>query len=157
VSISDIGDAILEERTRENMMRSITNALLIFACCLALGCGESSEERAQRIGPMLTQAGFHMAPADSPVRAQNLQDLPALKMNYFTHNGKPSYWWPDPVSCHCIYVGGQKSYNRYQKLKSQQLAQKEENEQDQEVTEEANQQKYMQFLTSPADQVFYGD
>src|SRR6516225_6740243 len=77
--------------------------LLIFLTGMVGGCAESSTERAQRLEPMLAQAGFRMVPADTAARSEKLDRLTPLRMNYQSHNGKSSYWFADPYVCHCLY------------------------------------------------------
>ncbi|HXW83741.1 MAG TPA: hypothetical protein VEJ86_05015 [Candidatus Binataceae bacterium] len=50
-----------------------------------------------------------------------------LKIRFVPKNGKMHYWYADPVYCHCLYVGNQDAYDRYQQLRVQQgLAAREE-------------------------------
>ncbi len=87
---------------------------------------ETPQQRAERIEPMLSAAGFHMLPADTPSRIAETQRLTQLKVRYFIDNGKPRYWFNDPVNCHCVYVGGEKNYQQYEQIRlSQQAAQQE--------------------------------
>jgi hypothetical protein len=84
--------------------------------CLAIGCAESSEERAQRLEPMLTQVSFRAVPANTPARTQKLSKMTPLKVSYFSRKGNPSYWFADPYVCHCLYVGGEQNYDEFQQL-----------------------------------------
>jgi hypothetical protein len=114
--------------------------------CIAIGCVESSAARAQRLEPVLSQAGFRAVPANTPARVEKLSEMTPLKVSYFSRNGKPSYWFADPYLCHCLYVGSEQNYNEFQQLKQENA---------QEVTED-DQRAYEQFMSSPANQVFYG-
>ena len=62
-------------------------------------------QRAQRIEPMLSPAGFHMQPADTPAREQTLEGMTPLKVRFYPYNGKMHYWFADPVYCNCIFAG----------------------------------------------------
>jgi len=115
--------------------------------CFAIGCAESSNQRAQRLEPMLAQAGFRVVPANTPARAQRLNDMTPLKVNYFSSNASRSYWFADPYVCHCLYVGSEQNYSKFQEL---------EQEPAQEVRQESDQRNYEEFMASPASQVFYG-
>ena len=84
---------------------------------LLAGCAETPQERAARIEPMLSAAGFQMLPADTPQRIAETQRLTPLKVRYYLDNGKPRYWFNDPVNCHCVYVGGQKNYQQYEQIR----------------------------------------
>ena len=127
-----------------------TRLLIVFFVILqglAMGCAESSHQRAERLEPMLAQAGFRVIPANTPARTQKLSEMTPLKVSYFYRNGNPSYWFADPYVCHCLYVGSEQNYNKFHEL---------EQEPAQEVTQESDQQQYEQFMASPASQVFYG-
>jgi hypothetical protein len=134
-----------------NLRRANPTCLLIAFFVILLGfgtgCAESSHQRAQRLEPILAQAGFHVVSANTPVQAQRLSDMTPLKLSYSLHNGSPSYWFADPYVCHCLYVGSEQDYNEFQQL---------EQERAQPVTQEYDQRNYEEFMASPASQVFYG-
>jgi hypothetical protein len=125
--------------------------LLLTLSVLAGGCAESHTERAQRLEPMLAQAGFQMVPANTPARSQKLNDMVPLRMNYLSRNGKLSYWFADPYVCHCLYVGDEQNYGQFEQLK-----QVEQGERAQEVTDMDEQTKYEEFMNSPTGEIFYG-
>ena len=125
--------------------------LLIFLTGMVGGCAESSTERAQRLEPMLAQAGFRMVPADTAARSEKLGRLTPLRMNYQSHNGKSSYWFADPYVCHCLYVGSEQNYGQFEQLKHAEQEEKAQN-----VTDMADQARYEEFINSPAGEVFYG-
>lgn len=125
--------------------------LLLLLSVLIGGCAESHTERAQRLEPMLAQAGFRMVPADTAARTQKLADMTPLRMNYVSRNGKLSYWFADPYVCHCLYVGNEQNYSQFQQLK-----QTEQEEQAQEVMDMTEQTKYEEYMNSPAGGIFYG-
>ena len=125
--------------------------LLIFLTGMVGGCAESSTERAQRLEPMLAQAGFRMVPANTAARSEKLSELTPLRMNYLSHNGNPSYWFADPYVCHRLYIGTEQNYGQFQQLK-----QGGQEEQAQQVTDMSEQAKYEEFMNSPAGEVFYG-
>lgn len=127
---------------------------LVLILCLLGGCAESHEQRAQRLEPMLSEAGFRTVSADTPARVEKLNQMKPLKISYFSRNGKPVYWFPDPYVCHCLYRGNQKNYEKYQELKSQASSEQEEAEA---ADDQASQQAFMEFMASPASQVFYGE
>ena len=68
----------------------------LFGTCLMLAAAigacalfqESPEQRAKRIEPMLSAAGFHMIPADNDQKVSAIQPLPPLRMRYYAKNGK---------------------------------------------------------------------
>jgi hypothetical protein len=130
---------------------------LALAAALAVGCStfqETPQQRAQRIEPMLAAAGFHMLPVDTPERVAEMQRLTALKVRYYFDNGKPRYWFNDPVSCHCVYVGGEKNYQQYERIRlSQQAAQQQEAAA--QMNEEAAEQEQMNMMLWPGPFIMY--
>jgi hypothetical protein len=131
-------------------------ALAIAIAALLAGCAvqETPQQRAARIEPMLAAAGFQMLPADTPSRVAETQRLTQLKVRYFIDNGKPRYWFNDPVNCHCVYVGGEKNYQQYEQIRlSQQAAQQEA--QAAEMNEEAAQQEQMNMMLWPGPFMVY--
>jgi hypothetical protein len=84
------------------------------------GCAETPRQRAHRLEPMLSAAGFHMVAADTPQRQQELSSHTPLKVRYYFANGKPHYWFADPYVCNCVYIGNEADYQKYQQLKLQQ-------------------------------------
>ncbi len=87
---------------------------------LLAGCAETPQQRAQRLEPVLSAAGFHMVPAGTPQRQQELASHTPLKMRYYFANGKPHYWFADPYVCNCVYIGNEADFQKYQQLKLQQ-------------------------------------
>ena len=124
---------------------------LLVLSVLAGGCAESHTERAQRLEPMLAEAGFRRVPADTQARAQKLDDMTSLRISYAARNGKLAYWFADPYVCNCLYVGSRQNFEQFKNL-----AQQEKEESAQEVSGEAEQEKYEEFMSSPASQIFYG-
>lgn len=105
---------------------------------------ESPQQRAQRIEPMLSAAGFNMLPADNEQKISAIQSLPPLKMRYYAKNGQLTYWFADPDYCHCVYTGNEAAYQRYQNLKIQaQMAQQAE------MTAEANEEAAEEMAMPP--------
>jgi len=133
----------------ENLVRRI---LYILVLCLCAGCAEQNAHRAQRMEPTLSQAGFTMVPANTPARADKLQTLRPLKVTYFTHDGKPVYWFADPYVCHCLFRGTQANYDSYQQLRQDAAAQ----ERAEAIDDYQTQQAYIDYMGSASGQVFYG-
>jgi hypothetical protein len=125
---SSTSSATTEIVALSRLSRRFAALFAIAIVALLAGCSvqETPQQRAERIEPMLSAAGFHMLPADTPSRIAETQRLTQLKVRYFIDNGKPRYWFNDPVNCHCVYVGGEKNYQQYEQIRlSQQAAQQE--------------------------------
>jgi hypothetical protein len=135
--------------------RSVSAAALAIAIIMLLaGCAETPQERAARIEPMLSAAGFQMLPADTPQRIAETQRLTPLKVRYYLDNGKPRYWFNDPVNCHCVYVGGQKNYQQYEQIRLRDQAAQEQ-AQAAEINEETAQQEEMNMMLWPGPFLMY--
>jgi hypothetical protein len=100
------------------MRRSILNctALLLAAPAL-LGAGCAAIHRDTET--MLAAAGFHMRPADTPERQEDLRSMPPHQIVSRTEGGNIVYIYADPDNCHCLYVGGNKEYSEYERLRVQ--------------------------------------
>jgi hypothetical protein len=96
-------------------MRYATFVALILVgvtgCATLQAAATRSDER------VLAAAGFHMQLADTPERVAELQSLPPRTLMSRPHNGGVSYVFSDPAGCHCLYVGGDREYQEYQRLR----------------------------------------
>ena len=102
-------------------------AVAVLMSWVLAGCAETPRQRAHRLEPMLSAAGFHMVPADTAQRQQELATHTLLKMRYYFANGKPHYWFADPYVCNCVYVGNEASFQQYQQLRlEQQMVEREQ-------------------------------
>jgi hypothetical protein len=102
-------------------------AVAVLMSWVLAGCAETPRQRAHRLEPMLSAAGFHMVPADTAQRQQELASHTPLKMRYYFANGKPHYWFADPYVCNCVYVGNEASFRQYQQLRlEQQMVEREQ-------------------------------
>jgi hypothetical protein len=129
-------------------------AIFTIVSLMLSGCAESSQHRAQRLEPMLSAAGFHMLPADTPQREQELASHTPLKMRYHFSNGKPRYWFADPYVCNCVYVGNEAEFQKYQQLKLQeQMVEREQVAA--EMNENAAEQEQFNFMTWPGSPFIY--
>jgi hypothetical protein len=130
--------------------------LLLFAI-MTLGCAAQPEtpiQRAQRIEPLLSAAGFHMHPADTPARQNQLHTLTPLKVRFYPYNGKMHYWFADPYYCNCIFAGNEQAYDSYQRERLQQQMANQQ-ERSAQMNEEAAQQENMNFMMWPPEPFFY--
>jgi hypothetical protein len=122
----------------------------------ATGCATPQEtpvERALRIEPILSGAGFHAVPADTPARKAQLQSLTPLEIRFTPRDGKMHYWFADPYHCKCIFSGNEEAYAAYEKVREQERMANEE-----EIIEQMNEavaQEKMTFMASPANETFY--
>ncbi len=121
----------------------------IILLSLCVGCAESATQRANRVEPLLSEAGFTVVPADNPTRVAKLNDLTPLKVTSFSQGSKTRYWFADPYVCKCVFRGTEQNYAMYRTLvKQEDLAEAMDNYQ--------VQQSYDTYMGGAADQVFYG-
>ena len=133
-------------------MRSLVG-LWIGGAILALiigGCAETPQQKAEHIEPLLSAAGFHMHPADTPERESALKALTPYKMRYYTKHGALRYWYADPGYCDCIYIGREKNYQQFEKLRVEQRMASEQAQAAQ-LNEETVQQEEMNLSFWPYD------
>ncbi len=108
--------------------------------------GTTPQQRAMDLEPMLSAAGFHMIPADTPEKMRHLETLPALKVNYYVgKDGAMRYWFADPSYCRCLYLGDEKAYQKYENLRVQARIARTEREAAEE-NYEAQQQMQMNMM-----------
>ncbi len=130
------------------MKRTIALLVLVMVAAECSLFQESSQQRAERIEPMLSAAGFRMLPADTPEKLADLKTLTPLKLRYFTHDGKLQYWFADPTVCTCLYIGDEAAYQSYQQYVVQERAQ-EQAAQSAQMEAQALQQEQLNFLMWP--------
>jgi hypothetical protein len=93
---------------------------LLLALGVVTGCATVQAATTRSTQDMLAAAGFHAQPADTPQQIAELQSLPARRLLSRTQDGAVSYVFSDPAGCHCLYVGGDREYREYQRLRLQQ-------------------------------------
>ena len=128
-------------------MRRALKVLLLLPL-VAAGCSETGAERAQRLESPLIEAGFHTVPADTTDRREALSSLVPLQLHYFEYKGKLLFWFSDPYACQCVYAGDEANYVRLRQQK---------HERAEYLEDWTAQQKYLEFMSSPVNQVFLGD
>lgn len=67
---------------------------------------------------MLTAAGFHMRSADTVERHEDFRSIPPHRMVRRTEDGNVVYMYADPDTCRCVYVGTNKEYSEYERLRA---------------------------------------
>jgi hypothetical protein len=107
--------------------RVIYGGALLISLSLG-GCAETPAEKAQRVDPILSAAGFQIVQPDTPKRQAIFASLQPLKMSYYIgKDSQPHYWLADPYQCGCVYKGDAKAYQQYENLRIQeQIAEKEQ-------------------------------
>ena len=94
------------------------HALLIsLIVAAAAGCATLRAAETPSMEEFLSAAGFHPEAVDTPEKLADVQTLPARQLLSQIRDGKTSYVYRDPSVCHCLYVGGEAEYQRYQHLR----------------------------------------
>jgi hypothetical protein len=101
----------------------MTNGRAARAAMLASGlvwtlasCQTIRNEEAQSTEQVLAAAGFHMKEATTPQQLANLQAMTQRKIVIHNQNGQMRYVYADAEGCKCVYVGGEKNYDKFQEL-----------------------------------------
>jgi hypothetical protein len=80
------------------------------------GCQAIENADAEDTEQVLAAAGFHMKEATTPQQLANLQAMTQRKIVIHEQDGQPRYVYADAEGCKCVYVGGEKNYDEYQRL-----------------------------------------
>jgi hypothetical protein len=81
-----------------------------------IGCATIERGTTLDTEQLLAASGFKMKPADTPEKLANLQTHPQRQLVSRVKDGRTIYSYADASTCKCLYVGGEKAYQRYQKL-----------------------------------------
>jgi len=92
---------------------------LFAAITLLTSCAAIQNQNAMDMERMLAASGFKMKLAGTPEKIAALEGLPQRKLVPQQHEGKVYFYYADAVSCKCLYVGSEKSYQQFQKLTAQ--------------------------------------
>ena len=92
--------------------------LLAAPVLLGAGCATIQLYQARDTERMLAAAGFHMRPADTPERQEDLRSLPPYQIVSRTQDGNIVYTYADPGTCRCLYLGGREEYSRYEHIRA---------------------------------------
>jgi len=88
----------------------------VLATVTLCGCAAWERNAVGDLETMLAAAGFTVLPATTPDRRDTLTRLPPNQLVQQIVGEQVSYLYPDPILCHCLYVGGQAEYGRFQYL-----------------------------------------
>lgn len=113
-------------RTMRPVIGTVLTVISLAAICA--GCAYMQRQKAQKIEPMLSAAGFKMKLADTPEKLAKLQSLPQLKLRPVKRDGKLYYAYTDVEGCRCTYLGDESAYENYQTLVQQQKIAQEDKE-----------------------------
>ncbi len=92
-------------------LKTLLSIALLLA--MAVGCATTKDRE-----NMLSAAGFKMMPANTPEKETHLKSLPKDKITTVQREGTTYYVFPDQKN-NVAYVGTEKQYQDYQKLRYQ--------------------------------------
>jgi hypothetical protein len=96
-------------------------SVLLFALSPVLhGCASMQQQQVSATEDLLAAAGFKIRPADTPERMAHLNTLQPYKLIARSKDGEFVYTYADPLYCKCLYAGGPKHYQEFERLKFQQ-------------------------------------
>jgi hypothetical protein len=106
----------IESAQRSNFRWGTSAALLLFGLS-ALVANQMQQRVIVRFENTLTVAGFVVRAADTPDLRAKLDLLPPHRVLQRAHGETIRYVYADPDVCDCFYVGSQRAYDLYQKLR----------------------------------------
>ena len=94
-----------------------TAVLFAVPVLVGVGCAIVQRLETRETERMLAAAGFHIYPADTPERREDLRSMPPHRIVSRITDSKVVYTYADPDHCRCVYVGGDKEYSEYERLR----------------------------------------
>jgi hypothetical protein len=112
------GTASPVKGTLQQHLTLLPEALLLAVPMLLGGaCAAIQRFEVRDTERMLAAAGFHMRPADTPEAQEDHRSIPPHRIVSRTKDGNVVYVYADPDNCHCVYVGCNKEYSEYERLR----------------------------------------
>ena len=93
--------------------------LLMILVASLYGCASMQQQQTQATEDLLAAAGFKIKPADTPQKLAHLNTLQPYKLIARSRDGQFYYTYADPQYCKCLYAGGPKQYQEFERLKFQ--------------------------------------
>ena len=84
------------------------------------GCKMIEKRNARDTEQLLSATGFKMKLANTPEKRAHLETLTQRKLVPHERDDETYYVYSDDLECNCLYVGNEKAYQEYQKLKVKQ-------------------------------------
>ncbi len=107
-----------------NIKKTAYPFILLLLIALMTSCAAMEKQKSMDTERLLAASGFKMKLATTPEKKAALKGLPQRKLVPQVHEGKNYFYYADAEYCQCLYVGSEKSYQKFQALAEQrQLAQ----------------------------------
>lgn len=94
--------------------------IVLFTGTLLSGCAAMEKSAVENNENLLTAAGFRMKPADTPEKFAHLKSMQQRKLLTHVQNGSVFYAYADARFCQCLYMGSEKNYQDYERLRIEQ-------------------------------------
>lgn len=91
-------------------------ASVLLVVTITSGCASLTNGKDIETERLLAAAGFQMRLADTDAKLAKLSQMPQRKVAPQQHDGRTFYMYADEKHCKCLYVGTQRSYDRYERL-----------------------------------------
>src|SRR5262245_58594115 len=102
------------------MTRQLSLGCMLFVAIVLLhGCASLQQQQVQATEDLLAAAGFKIKPADTSQKMTHLTTLQPFKLIARSRDGQFVYTYADPQYCKCLYAGGPKQYQEFERLKFQ--------------------------------------
>ena len=95
------------------------SVLLLTLSPMLYGCASMQQQQVSATEELLAAAGFKIRPADTPERMAHLNTLQPYELIARSKEGEFVYTYADPQYCKCLYAGGPKQYQEFERLKFQ--------------------------------------
>lgn len=100
-------------------MLFVSGLALLILISFLVSCAAIEKQNAMDTERLLAASGFKLKLADTPKKMAALQGLPQRKLVPQEHDGKTYFYYADAELCKCLYVGSDKSYQKFQQLAEQ--------------------------------------
>jgi hypothetical protein len=94
-------------------MKAFASAVAMAAISVALAACQTQQQQISNKEDNLVAAGFKFVPVNTPERQAMFRTLPPNRFSRQMRGDRVVYVYPDPVVCHCLYVGNQQAYGTY--------------------------------------------
>ena len=99
-------------------MKTILKSFGVVLCAFILlaGCAAIEKQDAIDTERLLAAAGFKMQFADTAEQTDQLKNTAQRTLVPKRRGDNVYYIYADALACHCLYVGNEQAYQRYQQL-----------------------------------------
>ena len=100
--------------------KKVAFIVTLFALAAFLtSCAAIKKQDSMDTERLLAASGFKMKLATTPEKMAALKGLPQRKLVPQVHEGKNYFYYADSEFCKCLYVGNEKSYQKFESLAEQ--------------------------------------